>query len=72
MVSDDPVIVVKNGLRARWSLLGHVFDEEYAMLLASNLHALGVNVITDIDHIDWASLPYETLGFKFVDIHILT
>ena len=42
------------------------------MLLASNLHALGVNVVTDIDHIKWASLPYETLGFKFVDIHILT
>ena len=48
MVLDDPVVVLKNGLRARWSAMGHGFDEEYAMLLASNLHALGLNVVTDM------------------------
>ena len=48
----DPVVALKNALRARWVLLGHGFEEEYAMLLASNLHAHGVRVISDIDHID--------------------
>ena len=42
------------------------------MLLATNLHAHGLRVITDIDHIDWNLIPYEMFGFKFVDVEILS
>ena len=68
----DPVIALKNALRARWLLLGYGFEEDYAMLLASNLHAHGVLVISDIDHIDWKLIPPEMFGFKSVDIEILS
>ena len=70
MVVVDPVVALKNAPLARWSLLGYGSEGDYAMLLASNLHAQGLRVITDIDHIDWGLLPYEMFGFKFVDIHI--
>ena len=72
MVVVDPVVALKNALRARWLLLGYVFEEDYAMLLATNLHAHGLRVITDIDHIDWNLIPYEMFGFKFVDVEILS
>ena len=42
------------------------------MLLATNLHAHGLRVITDIDHIDWNLIPHEMFGFKSVDIEILS
>ena len=68
----DPVMALKNALRAKWLLLGSGFEEDYAMLLASNLHAHGVLVISDIDHIDWKLIPPEMFGFKSVDIEILS
>ena len=68
----DPVVALKNALRARWVLLGHGFEEEYAMLLASNLHAHGVRVISDIDHIDWKLIPPEVFGFKTIDFEVLS
>ena len=68
----DPVVALKNALRARWVLLGHGFEEEYAMLLASNLHAHGVRVISDIDHIDWKLIPPAVFGFKTIDFEVLT
>ena len=68
----DPVIALKNVLRARWLLLGYGFEEDYAMLLATNLHAHGLRVITDIAHIDWNLIPYEMFGLKFVDVEILS
>ena len=68
----DPVVALKNALRARWLLLGYGFEEDYAMLLASNLHAHGVLVISDIDHIDWKLIPPEMFGCKTVDTEILS
>ena len=72
LVVVDPVVALKNALLARWLLLGYGFGEDYAMLLATNLHAQGLRVITDIDHIDWNLIPYELFGLKFVDVEILS
>ena len=68
----EPAIALQNALRARLLLWGYGFGGDYAMLLASNLHAHGVRVISDIDHIDWNLIPPEMFGFKSIDIEILS
>ena len=71
MDTDDPVVGLKNSLQFRWSMLGHVFDEDYAALLAKTLHAQGLSVINDIDHVDWALVPIDKFGLGLTDVQVL-
>ena len=71
MVEDDPVIGLETSLQFRWSCLGHVFGEDYAAWLAKTLHAQGLSVINDIDHIDWEHIPIDQCGLGLVDVQVL-
>ena len=71
MACDDPVIGLKISLQFRWSSLGYVFEEGYATWLAKTLHAQGLSVINDIDHVDWDHIPIDQFGLGMVDIQVL-
>ena len=62
---------LKTALQFRWTCLGYDFGEDYAALLAKTLHAQGLSVIDDIDHIDWKLIPFDQFGLGLADMQVL-
>ena len=62
---------LKTALQFRWTCLGYDFGEDYAALLAKTLHAQGLSVIDDIDHIDWEHIPIDQFGLGLADMQVL-
>ena len=52
-------------------MLGHISEEGHAALLATTLHAQGLSVINDIDHVDWELVPIDKFGLGLTDVQVL-
>ena len=51
--------------------MGYDFDEGYVALLAQTLHAQGLFVTDDIDHVYLELIPFESFGLELIDVQVL-
>ena len=62
------LVISSNG---RWNRIGCNFEEGYAWRLARILHAQGLLVISDIDHVNWDQINPEQYGLGLIDVHLI-
>ena len=71
MSTADSLSQLVISLTGRWNRVGCDFEEEYAWRLARILHAQGLLVISDIDHVNWDQINPEQYGLGIIDARLI-
>ena len=71
MATSDSLSQLVTSLTGGWNRVGCDFDEEYVWRLARILHAQGLLVISDIDHVNWDQINPAEYGLGIIDVHLI-